>query len=107
MADLSVLHWFDQHFVEVRAGIHGATIHGDELTVTVYRYQPQADWEVHEHPEEHVTTVLSGGEIEFTVGGRPVVLAPGHFAIIPGDVPHDAHNGDEEVVTLNVWRLRA
>jgi unsaturated pyranuronate lyase len=106
MVDLSVLHCLDQDFDEVRPGIQGATIHGDELTVTVYRYEPGAQWEVHEHPEEQVTAVVSGGQIEFTVGGRTVVLTPGHFAIIPGNVPHGARNGDQEVVTLNVWRLR-
>jgi quercetin dioxygenase-like cupin family protein len=50
--------------------------------------------------------VVSGGEIEFTVGGRPLRLGPGQLALIPGGVPHGARNGDEEVLALNVWRLR-
>ena len=107
MAEPIVLDWLGQEFSEVRPGIHGATIDSDELTVTVYRYEPGAAWEEHEHPEDQVTTIVAGGRIEFTVAGRSLVLGPGRLALIPGGVPHGARNGDEEVVALNVWRLRS
>ena len=106
MADPLLVDWLDQEFSEVRPGIHGATIHAEQLTVTVYRYEPHSTWEEHAHPEEQVTTVVKGGEIEFTVAGESVRLSPGKLAVIPGGTPHSAQNGDEEVVAVNVWRLR-
>jgi quercetin dioxygenase-like cupin family protein len=106
VAEPLVVDWLDQEFSEVRPGIQGATIHAEQLTVTVYRYEPHSTWEEHAHPHEQVTTVVQGGEIEFTVGGESVKLGPGKLAVIPGGTPHSARNGDEEVVAVNVWRLR-
>lgn len=101
-----VARWLEQDFKEVRPGIHGARVDSEQLTVNVYRYEPGSEWEVHEHPEDQMTTVVIGGEIEFTVGGETVLLGPGQMALIPGGVPHGARNGDEEVVAVNVWRRR-
>jgi quercetin dioxygenase-like cupin family protein len=106
VADSTVVGWLDQDFTEVRPGIHGATIDSEQLTVTVYRYEPGSTWEEHAHPEDQVTTVVQGGEIEFTVGGESVTLSPGQLALIPGGLPHSARTGPEEVVAVNVWRLR-
>jgi quercetin dioxygenase-like cupin family protein len=95
-------------FTEVRPGIFGATIDTEQLTVTVYRYEPGCSWETHEHPEDQVTFVASGGTVDFVVGGEPAPMGAGELAVIPGGVPHSAtvaEDGDA-VVTLNVWRLR-
>jgi quercetin dioxygenase-like cupin family protein len=95
-------------FTEVRPGIFGATQDTEQLTVTVYRYAPGCAWETHAHPEDQVTQIVSGGTIDFVVDGKPTPLSAGELAIIPGGVPHSASvaAGGEEVVTLNVWRLR-
>jgi quercetin dioxygenase-like cupin family protein len=102
------MHWADQEFTEVRPGIFGATIDTEQLTVTVYRYEPGCKWETHEHPEDQVTTVLEGGIVDFVVDGDPAPLGAGQMAVIPGGVPHSATVAaeGERVVTLNVWRLR-
>jgi quercetin dioxygenase-like cupin family protein len=96
-------------WTEVRPGIFGATVDTDQLTVTVYRYEPGCSWETHQHPEDHVTFVAEGGTVDFIVDGRPSPLAPGQLAIIPGDTPHSATVAadGERVITLNVWRLRS
>ena len=103
------MHWSDQDFTEVRPGIFGATIDTEQLTVTVYRYEPGCAWETHEHPEDQVTTVIEGGAVDFVVGGEPASFGPGEMAVIPGGLPHSAAVAaeGERVVTLNVWRLRA
>jgi quercetin dioxygenase-like cupin family protein len=100
--------WDEQEFTEVRPGIFGATIDTEQLTATVYRYEPGCAWEEHRHAEDQVTCVIEGGVIEFVVGGRPVSLGPGELSVIPGDTPHSAAvaAGGARVVTLNVWRLR-
>jgi quercetin dioxygenase-like cupin family protein len=103
------MHWAAQEFTEVRPGIFGATVDTEQLTVTVYRYEPGCEWETHAHPEDQVTTVLEGGVVDFVVGGKPARLGPGELAVIPGGIPHSATVAadGERVVTLNVWRLRA
>ena len=102
------MRWQDLDFSEVRPGIFGATIDTEQLTATIYRYEPGCAWETHEHPEDQVTCVIEGGTVDFVVDGRPVSLSPGELAVIPGDVPHSASVAadGERVITLNVWRLR-
>ncbi|HEY1507543.1 MAG TPA: cupin domain-containing protein [Solirubrobacteraceae bacterium] len=102
------LRWDEQEFTEVRPGIFGATIDTEQLTVTVYRYEPGCAWEEHSHPEDQVTCVVDGGTVEFVVDGRPTPLSPGQLALIPGGVPHAASvpADAQRVVTINVWRLR-
>jgi quercetin dioxygenase-like cupin family protein len=102
-------HWDDQEFTEVRPGIFGATRDSDQLTVTVYRYEPGCAWETHSHPEDQVTFVHEGGELRFVVDGRPLTLGPGDVAVVPGDTPHSASVAadGQRVVSVNVWRRRS
>lgn len=96
----------EQGFSPVRPGVEGATVESDDLTITTYRYRAGAVWETHEHPEDQLTLVLRGDGLRFTVGRNEMTLRPGELALIPGDTPHSAVVGDDEVLTLNVWRLR-
>jgi quercetin dioxygenase-like cupin family protein len=102
------MRWQELDFSEVRPGIFGATIDTEQLTATVYRYEPGCAWETHEHREDQVTCVIEGGMVDFVVDGEPAPLGPGEMAVIPGGVPHSATVAadGERVVTLNVWRLR-
>ena len=102
------MRWDEQEFTEVRTGIFGATIDTEQLTVTVYRYEPGCEWETNAHPEDQVTSIVEGGTIDFVVNGEPVSLSPGEFSLIPGNVPHSASvpADGERVITVNVWRLR-
>src|SRR4051812_25632803 len=97
-----------REFTEVRPRIFGATEDSEQLTVTVYRYEPGCEWETHAHPEDQATYVTEGGPIDFVVGGESRRMSAGELAIIPGGVPDSASvpAGGERVVTLNVWRLR-
>src|SRR4051812_29707389 len=99
----------DGEFTEVRPGIFGATLDTEQLTVTVYRYEPGCAWETHSHPEDQVTYITEGGTVDFVVDGEPRPLSAGELAVIPGGVPHSASVplDGERVVSLNVWRLRA
>jgi quercetin dioxygenase-like cupin family protein len=103
------MHWADQEFTEVRPGIFGATIDSDQLTVTVYRYEPGCAWETHEHPEDQFTFIAEGGSVDFVVDGRPTPMSAGQLAVIPGGVPHSATvaSDGERVISVNVWRLRS
>jgi quercetin dioxygenase-like cupin family protein len=100
-----LIDWEGREFSELRPGIRGSTIVSRDLTVTLYRYAPGAAWEEHRHPEDQLTVVLEG-EIVFRTAGGELRLGPGAQALIPGNVPHSAEAGPDEVVTLNVWPPR-
>lgn len=99
--------WEELEFAEVRPGIFGATVHTPQLTATLYRYGPGSSWEEHSHPQDQITSVVSG-EIDFVVAGEPVRLGPGQLATLPGGVPHSATvpAGGEGAVSLNVFTHR-
>ena len=103
--DPRTIDWSEQQFEEVRPGIFGATVHTPQLTATLYRYGAGSSWEEHQHPQDQVTTIVSG-TIEFVVDGRPVTLTTGQLALLPGGTPHSATVGDEPVVSLNVFTHR-
>lgn len=100
------LDWDAQDFHPVRPGVLGATITTDQLTVTLYQYEPGSSWETHEHPEDQVTIVVGGGPITFICGGEEVVLSLGETAVIPGGIPHSARLGAEGARTVNVFPPR-
>jgi quercetin dioxygenase-like cupin family protein len=97
--------WDEQEFTEVRPGIYGATVNTEQLTATLYRYDAGSSWEEHQHPEDQITSVISG-VIDFVVDGQPTRLQAGQLAALPGHCPHSATVGDEPAVTLNVWTFR-
>ena len=102
------MHWSEHEFTEVRPLIFGATVDSEQLTTTIYRYEPGCEWETHAHPEDQMTFVAEGGTIDFVVDGEPVSLSPGEFSLIAGGTPHSASvpADGERVITVNVWRLR-
>ena len=98
--------WDEQEFAEVRPGIFGATVHTPKLTATLYRYDAGSSWETHSHPEDQMTFIVSGA-IDFVVDDRPVRLAAGQLAALPGGVPHSATVPvTEGAVSLNVFTYR-
>ncbi|MFZ0090920.1 MAG: cupin domain-containing protein [Solirubrobacteraceae bacterium] len=96
--------WDEQEFTEARPGIFGATVHTPQLTAILYRYGAGSSWEEHQHPQDQVTTVLSGA-IDFVVAGEPVRLTAGQLATLPGGTPHSA-TVSEGAVSLNVLTHR-
>jgi quercetin dioxygenase-like cupin family protein len=58
-------------------------VHTPQLTAILYRYGPGSSWEEHQHPQDQMTTVLSG-TIDFIVDGAPVRLQAGELALLPG-----------------------
>ena len=98
--------WDAQEFAEVRPGIRGATVHTQQLTATLYRYEAGSSWETHAHPQDQMTFVVEGA-IDFVVAGEPVRLVAGQLAALPGGVPHSAQVGEDGgAVSLNVFTYR-
>jgi quercetin dioxygenase-like cupin family protein len=97
--------WDEIEFSEVRPGIEGATVHTPQLTAVFYRYSPGSSWEEHDHPQDQITSVLSGS-IDFVVAGTAVRLLAGQAATIPGGTRHSARVPDSGATTLNVLTRR-
>jgi quercetin dioxygenase-like cupin family protein len=98
--------WSDVAAEEVYPGISRQVLQGERQTMVRYVYAPGSVFPVHSHPEEQVTVVVSG-EIEFTIGGMPVVLRAGQAAVIPANMPHGAKViGNVAVETFNALSPR-
>ncbi len=93
--------WDDIVPEQVHPGVERQVIDGRSQTLIRYVYRRGAVFPVHAHPQEQITTVLSG-RIQFTIDGVTVLLGPGETAVIPAGVLHGAAVvGDEAVETLN------
>ena len=91
---------------KVYPGVERQVIDGAHQTLVRYVYRRGAVFPVHAHPQEQITTVLSG-RIQFEVDGVTLVLGPGETAVIPAGIPHGASVvGDETVETLNALSPR-
>lgn len=98
--------WADIVPEEVYPGIARQVVDGDRQTLVRYVYQPCAVFPVHTHPEEQITTVLSG-RIRFEVAGESITIGAGEVAVIPPNTPHGATVlGDDPVETLNTLSPR-
>lgn len=93
--------WASLPETEVYPGISRQSIDGILQTLVRYVYQPGSVFPVHQHPQEQITTVLTGS-IEFSVDGALLVLNAGDVAVIPANVPHGARViGNAVVETFN------
>jgi quercetin dioxygenase-like cupin family protein len=75
---------------EIAPGFSARFVHTPRMTIARIDAKRDARVPVHSHPQEQLTSVLSG-ELELTVAGEVKVLRPGMVALIPGGVPHSAH----------------
>lgn len=90
----------------VYPSVERQVVDGGHQTLVRYVYRRGAVFPVHSHPQEQITTVLTG-RIEFQVDGVSVLLGPGETAVIPAGIPHGTSVvGDETVVTLNALSPR-
>lgn len=97
----SSVNWSEIEPEEVYPGITRQVIHGDRQTMVRYVYAPGSVFPEHQHPQEQITTVLTG-RIEFDIAGQHAVFGPGDTGVIPGDTPHGARViGEETVETIN------
>lgn len=74
---------------ELLPGFHGRMIHTDRMTIAHFDIEANSILREHHHPQEQVTTVISGA-LEMTINGETKVCRAGDYAVIPGNVPHSA-----------------
>jgi quercetin dioxygenase-like cupin family protein len=83
-------------------GVEIRTAAGDQLMLSVVRFEPRALVPDHSHPHEQMGMLLSG-RLEFTVGGETRVLGPGDLWRIPGGTVHRVQALDEPALALDVF----
>lgn len=77
----------------------------DRTTIVRYRFEPDASFPLHAHPEEQIVAVLQG-RVEFQVGNRVLHMVPGDLCHVEPDEPHGARAGKEPVEMLNILSPR-
>jgi quercetin dioxygenase-like cupin family protein len=68
-------------------GIARRVLTTSKATVQEYRFDPDASFPIHRHPQEQITLVLAG-EVSFTAGDQRHDLSAGAWSVVPGDVDH-------------------
>lgn len=94
--ELDAVRWDDE-------GIAGQIISGEHMHLIRAVYQPGAIYEMHKHPHEQFSLLLSG-RLRLTVGDETREIGPGDGWYAPGDVSHGGVVlGDEEAVFIDVY----
>lgn len=69
------------------AGFTGKFVHTERMTIVRWDIAEEARLPEHSHPQEQITTVLSG-EFEMVIDGTAHRLGPGAVAVIPSNTVH-------------------
>ena len=72
---------------ELFPGFHGRVIHGEQMTVIYWEIESGAVLPEHSHPEEQISTILSG-KFEMTIAGETRQLETKEIAVVPSNAVH-------------------
>lgn len=75
---------------------------GQNLMLSVVRFEPDAIVPVHQHHHEQGGMLIQG-RLEFTIGEQTEILEPGDQWIIPGNVPHTVRAIGGPALALDVF----
>lgn len=94
--------WDDLPEQAPMAGLTLRALTGDQLMANRVTVAPGTTIPSHQHPEEQIGIVLSGG-LEVTIGDETRSLGPGEAFAIPADVPHGVVVGPAGATLLDVF----
>jgi quercetin dioxygenase-like cupin family protein len=97
-----VTDWTKVPVENVADGIRRQMVVGENVMVCRFTFDPFVVTEVHSHPHEQMTLVISG-KVKFTIDGLAVIAAPGDVLHFPPNNQHGATMLDEEVVLIDVF----
>ncbi|HUX92649.1 MAG TPA: cupin domain-containing protein, partial [Ignavibacteriaceae bacterium] len=69
--------------------------------ITLFAFDKDESLTEHTSPFEAVIYIVDGS-MEITVGGKPFVVAPGHFIILPPNVSHGVKAIEKAKMTLTM-----
>lgn len=94
--ELDGVRWEDE-------GVDAQIVSGEHMHLIRAVYPPGAIYEMHSHPHEQFSLLLSG-RLMLTVGDETREIGPGDGWYAPGDVAHGGVVlGDEEAVFIDVY----
>lgn len=73
--------------IEMIRGYHASFIHTEQMTLNFLTVEAGATVPEHSHPHEQVS-IVTEGEFELTVDGKPIRFGPGLVVVIPSNVLH-------------------
>jgi quercetin dioxygenase-like cupin family protein len=91
MADVGAVRWAAAEPVEMRPGIVRRTLaETADAQLVEIRAQAGAQVELHSHPAQQITYVISG-QVDLTLDGATHSILPGDTCAIPGGMEHSAY----------------
>jgi quercetin dioxygenase-like cupin family protein len=74
---------------------------GERMQVYIVEIEKGTTLPEHAHPEEQSGCILKG-KFEVNVGGQKGILEPGHYYLLPGNLPHSGYV-HEDTVLLDIY----
>ena len=100
--DALVTDWSRVPVETVAKGIKRQMVVGEKVMVCRFTFDPFVVTDVHSHPHEQVTLVVSG-KVRFTIEGQIIIAAPGDVLHFPSNNRHGATMLDEQVVLIDIF----
>jgi quercetin dioxygenase-like cupin family protein len=100
--DALVTDWSRVSVEQVAKGIKRQMVIGEKVMVCRFTFDPFVVTDVHSHPHEQITLVVSG-KVRFTIDGQTVIAAPGDVLHFPSNNRHGATMLDEQVVLIDIF----
>ena len=94
--------WTTVPVERIADGVERQMIWGERLMICRLRLAPRVVTNVHSHPHEQMTLVMSG-RVLFTIEDQVREVSAGAILHFPPDVRHGATMLDEEVVLIDIF----
>ncbi len=89
----------------LQADVVGAKMWGvalEQTMLTYFEVQPSCRFEMHQHPSEQITMVLSG-TLFFEVNDEVIAVGQGEVIALPCHVEHAVFTREEAVTAVDAW----
>ncbi|MEM7222667.1 MAG: cupin domain-containing protein [Pseudomonadota bacterium] len=87
---------------ELAPGLTTRIFVGDQSMLSLVSFAPNAQGEIHSHPEEQWGLLLEGSGVR-TQGGQAFAVSAGDFWRTPGNLPHGFKAGPEGARVLDIF----
>jgi quercetin dioxygenase-like cupin family protein len=92
----------DGLFRELAPGLTTRIFSGEHAMLSVVRFAPHSEGQLHHHPEEQWGVLLEGSAIRVQ-GGEEIPVRKGDFWRTPGNVPHTMRAGSDGACVLDIF----
>ena len=96
-------HWANLPEVEVLPNNFRRSVAGHKLGINQIRLVHPSGTPVHRHEDEEQAVMIMSGQLDVTIGGEPIRMAPGDVCIVPAGVDHNFATIEGEVVLIEVF----